>query len=180
MKTASRTLAIRRMTEDDVEWAQSLAEGSLQAPHWPTSAYVSAANPKSEPKRVALVAEIKNVPNALVAKIRNVPAFGGRTWGRIAVEIGFVVARLVLPQAELETIVIFPASRGHGVGAALMRAMIEQLKSAGATEVTLEVRCSNRPALALYRSVGFIEAGRRTGYYFDPIEDAVLMRLELG
>jgi ribosomal protein S18 acetylase RimI-like enzyme len=46
--------------------------------------------------------------------------------------------------------------------------------------VLLEVRQSNRPARALYLSLGFIETGRRHGYYADPVEDAIQMRFEMG
>jgi [ribosomal protein S18]-alanine N-acetyltransferase len=86
----------------------------------------------------------------------------------------------VPPRAELETIVVAPSARRSGVGAALMYAMVDQLKTNGAAEVTLEVRASNLSAVSLYRSLGFIAAGTRTGYYVDPVEDAVIMRLELG
>jgi [ribosomal protein S18]-alanine N-acetyltransferase len=43
----------------------------------------------------------------------------------------------------------------------------------------LEVRVSNQPAVALYEYVGFSRSGVRTKYYTNPIEDAVLMELEL-
>jgi [ribosomal protein S18]-alanine N-acetyltransferase len=169
MRSVSETLAIRRMTREDVEWAQRLSEGSPQAPRWPASAYLAAIDPEATPKRIALVAETP-------ITVPRLSRFGGR----IAPKVGFTVASIVPPQAELETIVVAPAARRNGVGVALMRAMIEELKTPGATEVTLEVRASNRPALALYRSLGFLEVGRRSGYYVDPIEDAALMRLDLG
>jgi ribosomal-protein-alanine N-acetyltransferase len=57
--------------------------------------------------------------------------------------------------------------------------MAVELKQAQIREVTLEVRASNHPALALYRSLGFVETGRRPRYYVDPVEDAVLLSLEL-
>lgn len=165
MKAISETLAIRRMTADDAEWAQRLSEGSPLAPHWPKPAYLAAIGPRSEPKRIALVAETtKTVPRL----------------GRIALNVGFAVASLVPPQAELETIVVAPAARRMGLGSALMRAMIEELKPVGVAEVTLEVRASNRPAMAFYRSMGFAEFASRPGYYVDPVEDAVLMRLDLA
>ena len=41
--------------------------------------------------------------------------------------------------------------------------------------LTLEVRASNAPAIALYRKHGFQEAGRRKDYYRDPTEDALLL-----
>jgi ribosomal-protein-alanine N-acetyltransferase len=46
--------------------------------------------------------------------------------------------------------------------------------------LVLEVRASNHPALTLYRRLEFVEIGRRTGYYQNPAEDALLMRLDLG
>ena len=41
--------------------------------------------------------------------------------------------------------------------------------------LTLEVRASNEPAIALYRKHGFEEAGRRKNYYTKPTEDAIIM-----
>jgi ribosomal-protein-alanine N-acetyltransferase len=45
--------------------------------------------------------------------------------------------------------------------------------------IELEVRAGNLAALTLYRRFGFVEVGRRKGYYRDPAEDAVLMDLLL-
>ena len=50
----------------------------------------------------------------------------------------------------------------------------------GNEQVDLEVRASNEAALRLYRRAGFRAIGRRRGYYADPIEDAVLLRLDLA
>jgi ribosomal-protein-alanine N-acetyltransferase len=49
----------------------------------------------------------------------------------------------------------------------------------GARRMELEVRISNRAAIALYERAGFVQDGRRRGYYRDPEEDAVLMGLPL-
>jgi ribosomal-protein-alanine N-acetyltransferase len=57
--------------------------------------------------------------------------------------------------------------------------MLEELKLAGVSEVELEVRVSNGWALRVYGGAGFVEVGRRRGYYADPLEDAVLMRREI-
>jgi ribosomal-protein-alanine N-acetyltransferase len=93
--------------------------------------------------------------------------------------VGFAVACLVGPQAELETIAVAAESQRRGVARRLLTAMAVELKQAQIREVTLEVRASNHPALALYRSLGFVETGRRPRYYVDPVEDAVLLSLEL-
>jgi ribosomal-protein-alanine N-acetyltransferase len=44
----------------------------------------------------------------------------------------------------------------------------------------LEVRVGNQAALGLYAALGFVEQGRRARYYRDPVEDAVMMRMELA
>ncbi len=43
----------------------------------------------------------------------------------------------------------------------------------------LEVRACSDGARRLYERMGFIEVGRRRGYYETPTDDAVLMRLEV-
>ncbi len=45
----------------------------------------------------------------------------------------------------------------------------------GAEAMQLEVRASNGAAIGLYQRLGFVEQGRRKGYYSAPAEDAVLM-----
>jgi len=54
-----------------------------------------------------------------------------------------------------------------------------ELRRQGVREVMLEVREGNHSAQGFYRFLGFREEGRRPGYYADPAEDAVLMRLLL-
>ena len=90
------------------------------------------------------------------------------------------MAILLPPLAELETILVANHARRAGVGRALMTFLAASLKASGITEVTLEVRASNNPAAAFYRSAGFVEIGRRTRYYADPVEDAVIMRWEFA
>ena len=45
---------------------------------------------------------------------------------------------------------------------------------------TLEVRVSNREAIAMYERFGFRSAGVRHRYYHDNGEDALIMWLEPG
>jgi ribosomal-protein-alanine N-acetyltransferase len=94
--------------------------------------------------------------------------------------VGFLVASMIPPQAELESIAVDPAFQRRGVARELFAALVEEIRSAQGTEVILEARASNFPALALYSALGFAEIGRRPRYYADPIEDAVLMRLRLA
>jgi len=55
---------------------------------------------------------------------------------------------------------------------------VEQLKKQGSQCLTLEVRASNMPAIALYEKLGFTQIGRRKNYYRNPKEDALILRKE--
>jgi len=65
--------------------------------------------------------------------------------------------------------------RARGVGAALVDSAIAALDGRPHRRYTLEVRVSNEPAIRLYRSRGFIDAGVRPRYYSDNQEDALIM-----
>ena len=78
-------------------------------------------------------------------------------------------------ESQITNVAILPAYRGRGIGTQLFGAVIEAVKTKGVTAMTLEVRPSNEPALALYRGYGFKEAGRRPHYYQDDGEDAIIM-----
>jgi ribosomal-protein-alanine N-acetyltransferase len=71
------------------------------------------------------------------------------------------------------------AEQRRGTGRKLLEAMAEELRGAGVREALLEVRVSNQAAFDFYRSLGWVETGRRPRYYADPEEDAVLMSLSL-
>lgn len=87
---------------------------------------------------------------------------------------GFVVFQQLAPdQVEILNLAVSPAQRRKGVG----RRLLDHVLGLGAAEVFLEVRAGNERAQAFYRQAGFHPAGRRPGYYRNPAEDAVVMRL---
>lgn len=94
---------------------------------------------------------------------------------------GFVLLRVVLDEAEILTICVNEFMRRRGLGAALLQAGRDAAAAAGATSLYLEAAADNVSALALYRSAGFAEVGRRRGYYRRGAEkiDALVMRLAL-
>lgn len=92
---------------------------------------------------------------------------------------GFVVASLVPPESEIEFIAVAPELQRRGIGRALLGAAMGELKRRGVTQVLLEVRASNVSAQAMYRNAGFVETRRRSGYYSDPVEDALLFQLQI-
>ena len=61
-----------------------------------------------------------------------------------------------------------------------MEALIHWQETHDGLFLTLEVRPSNEGAVALYRSAGFEEVGRRRNFYQDPQEDALLMTRTLS
>jgi ribosomal-protein-alanine N-acetyltransferase len=75
---------------------------------------------------------------------------------------------------------VLEEARRRGVGGALCGAVVAWCRDAGASLVELEVRAGSSGAVRLYEGLGFVEVGRRTRYYEGPVEDAVLMRVELG
>jgi ribosomal-protein-alanine N-acetyltransferase len=94
--------------------------------------------------------------------------------------LGFLVARHIAPQWELENIVVASAARRKGVGKRLLDTLLAHAMSTNSDTVFLEVRESNTTARSLYESRGFHETGRRKSYYTNPQEDAVLYCLTLA
>lgn len=91
---------------------------------------------------------------------------------------GYAVMMMAPFEAHLMTIGIALPFQRRGWGAALLGAMLQVAREAGAQRVLLEVRPSNLPALALYRRSGFSQIGLRRGYYpadNDSREDAIVM-----
>ena len=72
-----------------------------------------------------------------------------------------------------------PAFRRRGIGDALLKGLTEEAARRDAGSIFLEVRESNDAARAMYRKAGFLEKGIRRNYYHAPIENAVVMQLEL-
>ena len=94
---------------------------------------------------------------------------------------GFAVCQLLVDGASLLNIAVLPDHQGKTHATALLKVVLDEARSAGATRCLLEVRRSNSRAIALYKRHGFTEDGVRKNYY--PIqggrEDALLMSLNL-
>jgi ribosomal-protein-alanine acetyltransferase len=111
----------------------------------------------------------------LVAEDRGVLAGDGA-----AEPLGYVVAMIAGAEAEIADLAVAPAARRRGIGRALIDRLLAELAEGGVQAVFLEVRESNRAARALYESREFQGIGRRRGYYRSPVEDALLLKRELG
>ncbi|MGM0436353.1 MAG: ribosomal protein S18-alanine N-acetyltransferase [Bacillota bacterium] len=83
------------------------------------------------------------------------------------------------PGAQILNLVVEKAYRNKGIGTKLLSHAIQFCEEKKIRNLTLEVRPSNKAAIALYDHHGFIIAAKRKNYYKDG-EDAYLMNLELG
>ena len=148
-------MLIRAAIPDDIPQIMALAQQSDTAPHWSEREYAALFAPET-PKRVALVAE---QPQEKVA--------------------GFVVARCAADEWEIENIVVEAESRRQGFALAMIEELLCEARRRGVAAILLEVRESNAAARELYKKLGFREEGRRSRYYAQPEEDALLLRLVL-
>ena len=93
--------------------------------------------------------------------------------------VGYVGSQTVIDESDMMNIAVHPDFRRKGIAEALVAGLEEQLRQRGSKALTLEVRASNEPAIALYEKLGFIQAGLRKNYYRNPKEDAHILRKEL-
>jgi ribosomal-protein-alanine N-acetyltransferase len=89
--------------------------------------------------------------------------------------LGYTIAWLGAGDAHLDNIAVVPAARRRGVARLLLEDVLEAVRAAGDTRLSLEVRATNTAAQALYHAYGFRLAALRRGYYRDNGEDALVM-----
>lgn len=142
-----------------------LERQSPTAAHWSEAQYGRLFQPKEDVNfRLALVAERPGTgqPDAPPAVL------------------GFLIARHLAPEWELENIVVAPEVRGQRIGTRLMEDLLARAEQTNSQLVFLEVRESNTSARALYEKLGFQQTGRRKSYYSNPVGDAILYCKNLG
>jgi [ribosomal protein S18]-alanine N-acetyltransferase len=167
MKLDPAHLEIRPLDPGDFDQLLAIAEIVEEAPHWSRGQFEGLLPGDLLPdapgrSRLALVA----------CHVRTPKAGGGEI-------LGFAVAGLIPPEAELESIAVLETARRHGVGRRLFASLVTMLRAKGISALHLEVRASNHGALAFYLAQGFNQSGIRPRYYADPEEDAILMTLRL-
>lgn len=84
---------------------------------------------------------------------------------------------LIGTEGDITNIVVSSLYRQRGVASAIISSIIDNAKKHGITEITLEVRESNKAAVQLYEKYGFRSVGKRPGFYDFPKEDALIMWL---
>jgi len=95
--------------------------------------------------------------------------------------IGFAVVMFIQTECQILNISITPGLQRRGYGHSLLKDLIESARLAKATDLLLEVRCSNAAAISLYQKMGFVIIGHRKDYYLtlEGREDAHVMLLKL-
>ncbi|HUJ08362.1 MAG TPA: ribosomal protein S18-alanine N-acetyltransferase [Streptosporangiaceae bacterium] len=149
------SIALRPMTIDDLDAVVELELAVFGEEAW---------------TRQMLVGELEQQPASryyLVADDR----------GRIAGYAGLLGAGW---QGDVLTLAVAAEHWGHGIGSALLEALLAEAERRGCSEVFLEVRTDNMRAQRLYRRYDFAEIGIRRGYYQPSGADALVMRRSMG
>jgi ribosomal-protein-alanine N-acetyltransferase len=151
----------------DLAGVVMMERGIAEAPHWTKAEYEAIVNAEgsdgsidSGARRCLMIAE---------AEERRLLGFA----------VGKVVGSGLEWVGEIESVAVDGAARRRGMGRSLCEAVIAWCRRQGARAVELEVRAGSVGAIALYGRLGFVSVGKRKGYYWEPVEDALLMKLEL-
>jgi [ribosomal protein S18]-alanine N-acetyltransferase len=138
-------LAVREMTTADVAAVAELEARAFDDPWSPATFFEELSTPGRH--------------YSVVEEAGRVVAYGG--------------VMHVDGDVHVMTIAVEPKFARRRIGTRLLLALVEEAIDRGARNLTLEVRVSNEPALALYKRFGFATAGVRPRYYTD--EDALVM-----
>ena len=92
---------------------------------------------------------------------------------------GYVGCQTVLDEGYITNVAVSPDFRRQGIARALIAELTAKAGENKLAFVTLEVRESNAPAIALYNGAGFAPVGKRKNFYSNPTENAVLMTISL-
>ena len=113
--------------------------------------------------RRSLESELKNETSPFLVAVED---------GKV---IGYIGMSAVIDEGYLFNAAVDSHYRKKGVGSALVRELVTWCQKHDFAFLTLEVRESNAPAIALYSRFGFVRVGERKNYYSDPAENALLM-----
>jgi ribosomal-protein-alanine N-acetyltransferase len=94
---------------------------------------------------------------------------------------GYGIMSVAAGEAHILNLCVHPSSQRLGYGRQLLDALLERARECAVRKVFLEVRPSNKAALNLYHSMGFVQIGVRPAYYHaaNGREDAIVLSLTL-
>ena len=88
---------------------------------------------------------------------------------------GYAAGFFVRQEFHLASLAIRGEMQCQGLGTFLLSSIVNRVKDKGSKLITLEVRMSNAPAIALYEKARFSQVAIREAYYAHPGEDAIVM-----
>jgi ribosomal-protein-alanine N-acetyltransferase len=143
------------MTIDDIPAVVEIEQASLNG-NWPATAFERELDQNAMARYLVLELQSGERPQIL----------------------GFAGLWLMVDEAHVVTVAVAPEHRRRGYGRLLVHALLGLATRNSMAVATLECRVSNLAARRLYRDYGFYEVGKRTRYYSDNGEDAVIMTTE--
>lgn len=156
---ASRGVSIGRMTEHDLLEVVEIEESSGLS-RWGWAAYY---------------AELQGINRDLMLVAR---VAGEHKRGRSKLA-GYIVARMGADELHINNVAVRESYRRLGIGRALLDRILAEGKRSEVPRAFLELRAGNTAALALYEDCGFRITARRSKYYSEPVEDALVMIVQL-
>ncbi|MDQ2975550.1 MAG: ribosomal protein S18-alanine N-acetyltransferase [Acidobacteriota bacterium] len=154
-------ISITRMTEHDLLEVVEIEENSGLS-RWGWTAYY--AELQGSNRNLMLVARVAN----------SRPQRGSHNLA------GYIVARLGTDELHINNVAVREGYRRSGIGFELLTRILAEGKLLAVRTAFLELRAGNAAALALYEKCGFRVASRRRNYYSEPVEDALVMTIQLG
>lgn len=149
---AKNDLLIRPMTESDLD-AVLVLEKELFSDPWPRTMFVEdLTSDYSHPLVVQLDSEI----------------------------VGYAVLWVGVDEGHLTNIAVARKYQRKSIAKRLLTYILKLAADMELTQIILEVRLSNTPAVFLYESFGFVQLGVRKKYYQNPVEDCLVMKKKIS
>lgn len=164
-------LTVRRMKEEDVGWAAVLEAENFAEP-WTEASFLETLRLDYAYYYVAEIREESEEEHT--EPYREMAAERAEKKGKSSIA-GICGLRNMAGEGEITNVSVDLHYRRRGVASAMLRRVLEDGQKLGIADFTLEVRCSNLPAIRLYEKFGFTGEGVRKGFYANPREDALIM-----
>lgn len=94
--------------------------------------------------------------------------------------VGYLMYWRVSDKVHIMNLATEPGRRRKGIAETMIKDLLSRCREDGVSNISLEVRKSNAPAINLYLKFGFDLVGLRKDYYINDSEDAIIMAMELS
>lgn len=91
--------------------------------------------------------------------------------------LGYAGMYVAADEGEITNVAVTKEARGKGIGSILMEEMRKEAQKMALSQIVLEVRASNAPAIHLYEKSEYVRIGTRRHFYQNPDEDAIVFCL---